>query len=153
MAAQSVEPMKKLDALQTKLETFYSREREDDDDKFYKLLSEVAIVVRVADAHNDPSLPNIVNKAGDILDDAVDWAYGDGDFDFLKSYAHSDDAPLIGDDLHKIGVLHLLSSHYSLARTSDTGIGHGAAQSFMKLFQSMFSHELARRLPPPSQSP
>ena len=72
-------------------------------DPFVELLKDVATVVREADSSNAPDLPDIVEKAGAIYNDAINWAYGDGDFDFLPSYAHAPDAPPLEDPLYRFG--------------------------------------------------
>ncbi|TBU44306.1 hypothetical protein BD309DRAFT_1080140 [Dichomitus squalens] len=72
-------------------------------DPYLDLLKEVAAVVREADTRGAPNLTEIVEKAGAIYDSAINWAYGDGDFDFLPSYAHTPDAPPIKDPLHRFG--------------------------------------------------
>ena len=76
----------------------------EEEDRFVQLLKDVAAVVREADASGTPELPDIVEKAGGIFNDAINWAYSDGEFDFLPSYAHAPGAPPVEDPLHGIGV-------------------------------------------------
>ena len=66
---------------------------------FVDLLKGVTLVVREADDAGAPELPQVVDKAGDILSKAVNWAYSEGDFDFLPSYAHSFENPPVKDSL------------------------------------------------------
>ncbi|RPD68412.1 hypothetical protein L226DRAFT_563890 [Lentinus tigrinus ALCF2SS1-7] len=83
-----------------------SRTDEDFDASFYALLK----------SNEAKDLWGIVDKAGSILDKAIDWAYGDGDYDFLKSFAHSDSTPLVQD-------------------TAPQPVGQGIAKSFLALLQ------------------
>ena len=76
--------LQKLDALNKRLDKQQRRTQDDNmHDKIVEILKQVANVVRIADAQNAPALSTVVEKAGNILDGAIDWAYGDGDFDFL----------------------------------------------------------------------
>lgn len=87
-----------LDALQERV--YQHHESEDPEDEAYiDLLKGVIAVVHDAEADSAPHLPEIINQAGDILDSAINSAYGDGDFDFLKSYAESSERPLVEDSL------------------------------------------------------
>ncbi|KAI0719173.1 hypothetical protein C8T65DRAFT_803280 [Cerioporus squamosus] len=89
----------RLSTLATRLADYKQRSQEEDDFDagFIALLTSIVDVVRDAEDSGAPDLADIVNKAGSILDGAIDWAYGDGDFDFLKSYAHSNNTPLVRD--------------------------------------------------------
>ncbi len=89
----------RLGMLQTRLADYQQKSQEEDDFDagFITLLRKVVDVVRDAEHSGAAHLVDIVKKAGSILDSAVDWAYSEGDFDFLKSYAHSDNAPLVED--------------------------------------------------------
>ena len=80
--------LQRLSSLEKRITTYNSKRREDND-AYVNLLKDVVAVVREADASAEPNLPKIVNKAGDIFDGAIDWAYGDGDFDFFPSFAHA----------------------------------------------------------------
>ncbi|KAI0635599.1 hypothetical protein C8Q77DRAFT_1155387 [Trametes polyzona] len=62
---------------------------------FVDLLKSGTTVVRDAEIAGAPELPHVVDKAGDLFDEAIKWAYTDGDFNFLPSYAHAlDNAPV-----------------------------------------------------------
>ena len=93
--------IEQLSGLETRLMDYMGKSRRDSDDGFddgfYALLSSVLEVVRNAQSSDAANLDVIVDKAGSILDGAIDWAYGDGDFDFLQSFAHSNSAPLVKD--------------------------------------------------------
>ncbi len=70
----------------------------DEHEAFLKLLRRVVSVVREADNAHAPDLPEVVEKAAEMLDDAVYWAYSqDGGFDFLPSFADSSESPLLKD--------------------------------------------------------
>ncbi|KAI0351720.1 hypothetical protein OH77DRAFT_1429291 [Trametes cingulata] len=68
-------------------------------DVFLDLLKSITAVVREADEAGDPELPTVVERAGDLFDKAINWAYTDGHFDFVPSYAHSIDSPPVKDSL------------------------------------------------------
>ena len=96
-----------MPSYQERLECLAAQIAEYDDsrehDPFVELLKDVATVVREADSSNAPDLTDIVEKAGAIYNDAINWVYGDGDFDFLPSYAHAPDAPPLEDPLYRFG--------------------------------------------------
>ncbi|KAI0366137.1 hypothetical protein BV20DRAFT_1038513 [Pilatotrama ljubarskyi] len=60
-----------------------------------------------------PELPQVVEKAGDLTDRALNWAYTDGDLDFVPSYAHSVETPPVKDSLSPVeaGINCILISH------------------------------------------
>ena len=95
--------MQRLNDLEQQIAQHEALEEERESDPFVALLKDVTVVARDADANAAPDLPDVVNKAGSILDSAIDWAYGDGDFDFLPSYAHTDELPPVQDTLRTIG--------------------------------------------------
>ncbi|KAI9061143.1 hypothetical protein FKP32DRAFT_985257 [Trametes sanguinea] len=66
---------------------------------FVDLLKGVTSIVREAEHAGAPELPEVVDKAGDILEMGTKWAYTDGDFDFLPSFAHSLEEPIVKDSL------------------------------------------------------
>ncbi|KAH9885826.1 hypothetical protein C8Q73DRAFT_297636 [Cubamyces lactineus] len=75
-----------------------------DHDNFDVLLQRVAGVVCEADKSGTPALDEVVEKADAILDAGIKWAYSDGDYDFLPSYAHSaSDAPVVQDPFQSVG--------------------------------------------------
>ncbi|KAI0661809.1 hypothetical protein C8Q70DRAFT_1052118 [Cubamyces menziesii] len=88
---------------------------------FVDLLKGVTLVVREADNAGAPELPQVVDKAGDILSKAVNWAYSEGDFDFLPSYAHSFENPPVKDSL-----------------SLETRRARQAASDFIAQFERMF---------------
>ena len=92
----------RLDGLAARIAD-YDRSAEHRDDSFVQLLKDVATVVREAHASSASDLSDIVQKAGGIYDNAIDWAYGDGGFDFLPSYAHAPGAPPLQDPLQRFG--------------------------------------------------
>ena len=94
----------KLEEIETALTGKQDRKEFESSKEYAQALREVVAVVRNAEAQGVPNLTEIVERAGDMLDSAVDWGYGEGDFDFLASYAHGEgDAPLIEDPLHGFG--------------------------------------------------
>ncbi|PIL35384.1 hypothetical protein GSI_02110 [Ganoderma sinense ZZ0214-1] len=116
----------RLDSLAARIAKFdNSREH----DRFVELLKDVATVVREADATGAPDLSDIVEKAGGIYDSAINWAYGDGDFDFLPSYAHAPDAPPVEDPLHRFG------------------IGSGAAVDLLRILSMMYQERGSAPIP------
>ncbi len=94
--------VERLDALQERVNQHHESE-DPEDEAYIDLLKGVIAVVHDAEADSAPHLPEIINQAGDILDSAINSAYGDGDFDFLKSYAESSERPLVEDSLQGLG--------------------------------------------------
>ncbi len=76
------------------------------------LLKDVTAVVREAEASNAPELAETVDKAGQICDSAIHWAYGDGKIDFLPSYGHAPGAGPVEDPMQRLG-MHPLCSTYA----------------------------------------
>ncbi|KAF8598014.1 hypothetical protein BDV93DRAFT_610057 [Ceratobasidium sp. AG-I] len=71
-----------------------------DDEKFIMILKDVCALVRRAQLSNNAQLPELVEAAQEILNQGVNFAYGESDmFDFLPSWAHDDELgePLIED--------------------------------------------------------
>ncbi|KAI0635595.1 hypothetical protein C8Q77DRAFT_1155383 [Trametes polyzona] len=90
----------RLDALASRIDTFevdVDADERREDSTFVNLLVQTATVVRDAEKAGAPVLEQIISKAADLFDNAVSWAYTDGDYDFLPSYAHSDSDPLHDD--------------------------------------------------------
>lgn len=74
------------------------QEASDEHEAFLKGLKHIISVVREAYNAHAPDLPEIVEKAAEMFDEAVYWAYShDGGFDFLPSFAHSSESPLLKD--------------------------------------------------------
>ena len=71
--------------------------------KYVKILEDVCTVVRDAEMKASPDLAGIVEKAHTILDRELQWAYSQGGFSFVPTFAHSDDAPLVEDALENAG--------------------------------------------------
>ncbi|KAH9859104.1 hypothetical protein C2E23DRAFT_34630 [Lenzites betulinus] len=86
--------LERLDRLSIHLRDEAYEERE----TFVKLLKDITSVVRDAGSANAAHLPQVVEKASDLLDQAVYRAYSREDaFDFLPSYADSEESPLLKD--------------------------------------------------------
>ena len=65
-----------------------------------RVLTRVCEVVRDAESKDAPNIDAIVQNAQNAIDSGVDKAYGASElFDFLPSFAHTDEAPLIEDSL------------------------------------------------------
>ena len=93
--------LKQLDALASQIARFSDPY---DHDNFDALLQRVAGVVRDAEKAGISTLSEVVEKAGAVLDAGINWAYSEGDYDFLPSYAHSaPDAPVVQDSFQTIG--------------------------------------------------
>ncbi|KAG9082198.1 hypothetical protein FRC06_005172 [Ceratobasidium sp. 370] len=68
--------------------------------KFLKIFSDTCALVREQTSNQSPHLSEIVENAQGILNEGVEYAYGDSQmFDFLPSWAHDDAAgqPLVKD--------------------------------------------------------
>ncbi|KAL7278958.1 hypothetical protein ACG7TL_006790 [Trametes sanguinea] len=88
--------LKQLDALSRQIASFNDADARD---SFKNLLIRVADVVRQAENAEVSDLAEIVAKAEQVFDAAIGWAYTDGDYDFLPSYAHkASDSPLLPED-------------------------------------------------------
>lgn len=90
-----------LSALQEKLYGFQADEKAQEEDSenqhkvFLGILRDICSLVQESDS-SAPDFQEIVVKADGLLNDAVDFAYGDGDlFDFIPSFAHSETNPKI----------------------------------------------------------
>ncbi len=73
-------------------------------DALVYLLKDVTAVVREAEASNPTELAEIIDKAGEICDSAIHWAYGDGKIDFLPSYGHAPGVGLVEDPMQRLGI-------------------------------------------------
>ncbi|KAL1940228.1 hypothetical protein VTO73DRAFT_9180 [Trametes versicolor] len=74
------------------------REANDEHEAFIKLLKRIISVVREADNVHAPDLPEVVEKAAEMFEEAVYWAYSlEGGFDYLPSFADSSESPLLKD--------------------------------------------------------
>ncbi|KAJ3002395.1 hypothetical protein NUW54_g5870 [Trametes sanguinea] len=103
-----------LGQLDTLSRQLASRNNTDNRDGFKESLTGVADVVREAENAEASDLAEIAEKAGQVFDAAVGWAYSAGDYDFLPSYAHhASESPLVQDSFHRFG--------------------HGTATSFLQL--------------------
>ncbi|KAG8708518.1 hypothetical protein FRC08_018856 [Ceratobasidium sp. 394] len=70
------------------------------ENKFLKIFTDTCALVREQTSNQSPHLPELVEKAQEILDDGVWYAYEASDmFDFMPSWAHNDAVgqPLIKD--------------------------------------------------------
>jgi hypothetical protein len=89
---------KRIDELKKKLEDYKTDYAEEDDEGDTKdiligILKDACSLIRGADGFT-PDFQDIVNKVDDLINDAIDFAYGDGDlYEFMPSFAHSDDNP------------------------------------------------------------
>ncbi|OSC97741.1 hypothetical protein PYCCODRAFT_1447858 [Trametes coccinea BRFM310] len=93
--------LKQLDALSRQIASFNDADARD---SFKNLLIRVADVVRQAENAEVSDLAEIVAKAEQVFDAAIGWAYTDGDYDFLPSYAHkASDSPLLQDPFQRFG--------------------------------------------------
>ncbi|KAI9061144.1 hypothetical protein FKP32DRAFT_1605097 [Trametes sanguinea] len=103
--------LRQLDTLSRQLA---SRNNTNNRDGFKELLTRVADVVREAENAKASDLAEVVEKAEQVFDAAIGWAYSAGDYDFLPSYAHrASESPLVQDSFHRFG--------------------HGTATSFLQL--------------------
>ncbi|KAL1940225.1 hypothetical protein VTO73DRAFT_9177 [Trametes versicolor] len=74
------------------------QEASDEHEAVLKGLKHIISVVREAYNAHAPDLPEIIEKAAEMFDEAVYWAYShDGGFDFLPSFADSSESPLLKD--------------------------------------------------------
>ena len=72
--------------------------------EYAKALQSITKIVRDADNEGAPNMREIIERAGDILDEAIDWVYCEGGITILPSYAHDDtSAPLVEDPLNLFG--------------------------------------------------
>ncbi|EPQ52734.1 hypothetical protein GLOTRDRAFT_140371 [Gloeophyllum trabeum ATCC 11539] len=88
--------------LKTRLARYNRNEKLRDDDgkndrRYFKaILKDACAVVRRAQAGGSADLAEIVSSVSEILNEAIDAAYGDLDlYDFMPSFAHADDASLV----------------------------------------------------------
>jgi hypothetical protein len=100
----------RIDELENKLEDYkaeYAESDHEEDTKevFLGILKDACSLVREADGFT-PDFQVIVDKVDKLINDAIDFAYGDSDlYDFIPSFAHSDDNPqLDGKIFHGDGV-------------------------------------------------
>jgi hypothetical protein len=96
--------------LEKKLEDYKVADAESDHEEdtrkvFLDILKDACSLVREADGFA-PDFQNILDKVDGLINNAVDYAYGDGDlYGFMPSFAHSDANPeLEGDIFHEEGV-------------------------------------------------
>jgi hypothetical protein len=87
---------KRLSELEKKLQEYRTQrdgddERDDDDkDVFLGILKDACSLIRDVDGFA-PDSKEIVDRVDQMLNDAISYAYGDGNlYDFIPSFAHSD---------------------------------------------------------------
>lgn len=91
----------RIDELEKKLENYKaeyadSDHEEDTRDVFLGILKDACSLVSEADGFT-PDFQDIVVRVDALINDAIDFAYGDGDlYDFMPSFAHSDSNPQLG---------------------------------------------------------
>ncbi|KAJ6492040.1 hypothetical protein C8R45DRAFT_191124 [Mycena sanguinolenta] len=89
-----------LEALKRKFQRFKADEEAIESDSssrhnvFLGFLAEVCVLVRSLDAQ-DPDFNDIVGKANEFINEAVGFAYQKLEFDFLPSFAHSAEFPVL----------------------------------------------------------
>lgn len=89
-----------LGALKEKIRRFSEDENaieansSDDHRIFMGFLTEACDLVRSCDSE-DPGFGDVVSKANEAINEAVWLAYGNLEFDFLHSFAHSDEFPVL----------------------------------------------------------
>ncbi|RDB26136.1 hypothetical protein Hypma_006198 [Hypsizygus marmoreus] len=99
---------KKLDEYKVN-EQAQSEDAENGDKYFSGLLGDVCNLVR--DATVAPDFQDLLAQADRVINDAVAWAYDEGDVEFMRSFAHSDSNPEVdatplssmGDGVHAYG--------------------------------------------------
>ncbi|KAI0719179.1 hypothetical protein C8T65DRAFT_637110 [Cerioporus squamosus] len=96
----------RLDALAKSVAAYNRKGKKD---ALANLLKDVAAVVREAEASSAPELADIVDKAGEISDRAIHWAYGDGKIDFLPSFAHAPGVGPVEDPMQGLGFANVSS--------------------------------------------
>ena len=66
-------------------------------------MTSILPVGRLGDGRAYSRSPVGPRQAGPVVVAPTDYEYGDGDFDFLPSYAHTDELPPVQDTLRTIG--------------------------------------------------
>ena len=129
----------KIEDLKVSLMSQRSSEGIEDCRQYVNALQLIANVVRDADNNGAPNTREIIERAGDIFDGAVDWAYNKGDIDFLLSYAHNDTgAPLVEDPLNRFGTCRIPGYIEHSPHPSRREIGHSAAKEFLDIYKQFF---------------
>lgn len=80
--------------------------------RYINILEDVCTIVRDAERKASPDLPAITEKAHQILNASLQYAYSqDAGFSSLPSFAHSDDEPFVEDALENAGAYLSVQSH------------------------------------------
>lgn len=80
--------------------------------RYINILEDVCTIVRDAERKASPDLPAIIEKAHQILNTSLQYAYSqDAGFSSLPSFAHSDDEPFVEDALENAGAYLSVQSH------------------------------------------
>ena len=102
--------LNRIAELEKKLQEFMDEyeeldHEEDTSEVFLAILKDACSLLREADGVG-PDFQDIIVKVDDLINSAVDFAYGDADlYDFMPSFAHSDANPeLDGAIFHEDGV-------------------------------------------------
>ncbi|KAH9935224.1 uncharacterized protein BXZ73DRAFT_76917 [Epithele typhae] len=101
--------LKSLDSLELRLDACRDEDMSDEGDtephrtQFTKTLEDVCAVVRDAERKGSPDLPRIVEKAEQILMDAIWYARSAESELPTSSFAHSEDEPLLEDSMEYPG--------------------------------------------------
>ncbi|EGN98975.1 hypothetical protein SERLA73DRAFT_73551 [Serpula lacrymans var. lacrymans S7.3] len=83
----------RLEEIKEDIDRYKADEQEDeegeiDETVFYSNLQLACDLVREADSGGAPNLPTIVERVDNLINEAVHFAYGDAEFDYLNSFAH-----------------------------------------------------------------
>ncbi|KAI0787445.1 hypothetical protein C8Q74DRAFT_1315373 [Fomes fomentarius] len=73
------------------------------DKKFVKILRDLCDVVRDAEKRRMPELAQIIERAHQVIEKLLRYAYSDGLFSQVHCFAYSDYSPLVGDSLKMAG--------------------------------------------------
>ncbi|KAH9945027.1 uncharacterized protein BXZ73DRAFT_38972 [Epithele typhae] len=117
--------------------------------RFTRALEDVCTVVRDAERKGCSDLPQLVEKAQQVLSDALRYAYSEeSGFSSLSSFAHSEDEPLVEDALDYAGS-DILDAFMSLYRLMHPGASAPKLPAFAKMpswVKSPHPHPLTTRL-------
>ncbi|CAE6519833.1 unnamed protein product [Rhizoctonia solani] len=95
----------RLSETQDKLDGLREAERFEEyekvrDEEFIGLFKDTCALVREAELAGSPYLIELAKAVGKILDDGIRYSYGrDSVYDFMPSWAHDEDRPLIKDEI------------------------------------------------------
>ncbi|OBZ70130.1 hypothetical protein A0H81_09812 [Grifola frondosa] len=104
MSTQRSSPkwLDQLRSVRRQFRAFKNRKEDDDEyseENFIRILQRACDVVRGADASDTPDLKAIVEYAHELINEAIIYAYNEGDLFFMPSYAHSEASPVVEDSL------------------------------------------------------